>query len=419
MRNWAGNVAYGARRLVAPRSIEELQDVVRRADRFRVVGSRHSFNGLPDTDGDQLSLAALPRVLDLDPVAATVTIDGAMRYGDLAPVIDSAGFALHNLASLPHISVAGAVATGTHGSGVRSRNLAAAVRRVELLRTDGELVTVDRDADPDAFPGVVVSLGAMGVVTRLTLDLEPAYDVAQAVYDGLAPDAFRSRLEVVMGAGESVSAFTTWRGAIDQLWIKRRIPGTGDRDWPDDVFGALRATEARHPVAGMDPSACTEQLGIPGRWYDRLPHFRLDHTPSAGDELQSEWFVARDDAIGAFDALDALRDRIAPLLLVGEIRTIAADDLWLSPASGRDSVAFHFTWQPRDAEVRALLPAIESALEPFGPRPHWGKVFATAPDRVAAAYPRLADARALAARMDPAGRLRNAFLDRYLFGVAA
>jgi xylitol oxidase len=418
MRNWAANVEYGARRLVEPRSLDELREVVRAAGRFRVIGSRHSFNGLPDTDGDLLSLARLPRVLEIDPAASTVTIDGAMRYGDLVATLDAAGFALHNLASLPHISVAGAVATGTHGSGVRSRGLASAVRRVELLRTDGELVAFDRDADPDAFPGVVVSLGAMGVATRLTLDLEPAYEVAQVVYEDLSLDAFRSRFDVVMASGSSVSAFTTWQGAIDQLWIKRRVPAA-EPGWPEDVFGAMPATGPHHPVPGMDPIASTAQLGVPGPWYDRLPHFRLQFTPSAGDELQSEWIVGRADAVAAFDALDALRDRLAPLVFVTEIRTIAADDLWLSPAWGRDSAAVHFTWRPRWPEVSALLPEIEAALVPFGPRPHWGKLFAMAPAAIAAGYPRLADARALAIRLDPEGKLRNPYLDAYLFGGAA
>ena len=417
MRNWAGNLEYGARRLLEPRSREELQEVVRAAPRFRVLGSRHSFSAIADTDGDLVSLARQPRVLEIDRAASTVTVDGAMRYGDLAPVLDRAGFALHNLASLPHISVAGACATGTHGSGVWSRGLAGAVRRMELLRTDGEAVTFDRHADRGTFPGVAVSLGAMGVVTRLTLDIEPAYEIAQVVYQGLPHATFRSRLSEVMAAGDSVSAFTTWQDdTIDQVWVKRRTTDPGTDAWPDALFGARRATTPRHPVPGMDPAACTTQHGRPGRWHDRLPHFRLHHTPTAGDELQSEYLVAREQAPGALDAVQALRARITPLVLTSEIRSVAADGLWLSPAFDRDSIAIHFTWRPRWPEVRALLGAIEAALEPFAPRPHWGKLFTMAPDAVAGRYPRFGDARALAAALDPAGKLRNAFVDRYLFG---
>lgn len=421
MRNWAGNVEYRARRLIEPRTVDELQEVVGASSRFRVLGSRHAFSDLADTDGDLVSLARLPRVIDVDARAGTVTVDGAIRYGDLAPVLDAAGLALHNLASLPHISVAGACATGTHGSGVRSRCLSAAVRAVEVLRTDGEAVRFDRDADPDTFPGLPVSLGAMGVVTRLTLDTEPTYDIAQWVHDELPVDAFRSRFDELLADGDSVSAFTTWRDdVIDQVWVKRRT--TDDRAAAPSLverLGAAAATEPRHPVPGMDPAACTHQLGVPGPWHDRLPHFRLDHTPSAGDELQAEYLVARSDAPAAFDALRALRHRIAPHLFTSEIRTIAADDLWLSPATGRDSVAFHCTWRPHGPAVFELLPAIEAALEPFAPRPHWGKLFTVDPLALAERYPRHAAARALATTLDPAGKLRNRFLDRYLFGDGA
>jgi xylitol oxidase len=257
----------------------------------------------------------------------------------------------------------------------------------------------------------------MGVVTRLTLDVEPAYEVAQVVYEDLPIAAIRSRLDEVMAAGDSVSAFTTWRDdTIDQVWVKRRISETATDAWPDDLFGARRATTSRHPVPGVEPAACTTQLGHPGRWHDRLPHFRLDHTPSAGDELQSEYLVAREHAPGALDAVHALRARIAPLVLTSEIRSVAGDDLWLSPAFGRDSIAIHFTWRPQWPEVRALLGPIEAALEPYAPRPHWGKLFTTEPDAVAGRYPRIGEARALAAALDPAGKLRNAFVDRYLFG---
>jgi xylitol oxidase len=417
MRNWAGNYVYHARRLLEPRTLDELRETVRASRSFRVLGSRHSFNAIADTSGDHVSLARLPRVIEADAGTGRVTIDGAVRYGDLAPSLDHAGLALHNLGSLPHISVAGACATATHGSGDRLGCLSVAVTGVELVRADGELLALTRDANPDVFPGVAVSIGAMGVVTRLTLRAEPWYAVAQVVYDDLPAAAFRDGFDELTALGDSVSHFTTWRAEVlDQLWIKRRVPDGGPGPaFPDAVLAARRATGPRHPVPGMDPAACTEQDGVPGPWHARLPHFRLDHTPSAGDELQSEYLVDRRHVVAAYDALDALRDRIAPLVFVTEIRTIAADDLWLSPASGRDSAAFHFTWRPRWPEVEALLPAIESALAPFDPRPHWGKLFTLPGEVVASRYPRLADARSLAARLDPEGKLRNPFVDRYLF----
>jgi xylitol oxidase len=261
----------------------------------------------------------------------------------------------------------------------------------------------------------------MGVVTRLTLDVLPRYDVEQRVYEDLPLAALRGRFDEVLAAGDSVSLFTTWRDdVVDQVWVKRRIAagdvaGTAGAALPSPLLAAPPAGGPRHPVPGMDPAACTEQLGVPGPWHERLPHFRLDHKPSAGDELQSEWFVDARHVAEAFDALHALRRRTSPLLLVSEIRTVAADDLWLSPAYGRPSVAFHFTWRPDWAAVRPAIDAIETALAPFEPRAHWAKLFAMAPEAVAAAHPRHADARSLAAALDPAGKLRNAFLDRYLF----
>jgi xylitol oxidase len=391
---------------------------VRASSSCRVLGSRHSFSAIADTTGDHLSLARMPRAFEVDREAGTVTVDGAVRYGDLAPALDAAGVAFHNLGSLPHISVAGACATATHGSGDRSRCLAGAVTGLEVVRTDGELVRFDRAGDPDAIRAAAVSLGGMGVITRLTLSAEPAYEVAQVVYDDLPAASVRDRFDELTTAGDHVSLFTTWRGpVVDQVWVKRRVPADGAPvAFPDELLGARRAASARHPVPGMDPAACTEQDGVPGPWHARIPHFRLDHVPSAGDELQAEYLVDRQHAIDAFDALDAMRDRISPLVLTSEIRTIAADDLWLSPAFGRDSVAFHFTLRPIGDEVARLLPGIESALAPFDPRPHWGKLCTLPGDVVAARYPRLADARALATRMDPAGKLRNEYLDRYLYG---
>ncbi len=420
MRNWAGNIEYRSRRLLEPRSIEELQELVRVSSRFRVLGSRHSFNTIADTEGDHVSLARLTRVVDVDADARTVTVDGAVRYGDLPAVLDAAGLALHNLGSLPHISVAGACATGTHGSGDRSQSLAGAVRGIELVRTDGELVRLDASADPDGVLATAVSLGAMGVITRVTLAAEPWYEVAQVVYDGLPAAAVRDHYDELTTLGDSVSIFTTWRGdRSGQLWIKRRLSGDGGGEpFPAEVLDARRADGPRHPVPGVDPAACTEQDAVPGPWHARLPHFRLDHTPSAGDELQAEYLFDRRHVAAAFEALDALRDRIAPLVFISEIRSIAADDAWLSPAYGRPSVAFHFTWRPMRDEVAAMLPVVEAVLAPFEPRPHWGKLFSIPPDELAARYPRLADARAMAGRMDPEGKLRNAFTNAYLYGGA-
>ena len=412
VRNWAGNVTFGAAAVHRPTSVEQLQELVAASTRVRALGSGHSFSTVADSDGDLVSLADLPARFDVAEDRRSVTVAGGLRYGEVAPRLHAGGLALHNMGSLPHICIAGAVATGTHGSGERLGSLATAVVGLEMVLATGELVTVDRSTP--WFPGAVVALGSLGVVTALTLSVEPTYDVTQQVFDHLPAASLADRMDDVFSAGDSVSVFTLWdpRGA-DQVWVKRRA----DRGWdprPERWLGAVLAPDARHPVRSVPAEATTTQLGVPGPWHERLPHFRLDHTPSAGDELQTEYLVDREDAAAVLDAVGSLRDRIRPPLLVSELRTVAGDDLWLSPAYGRDSLAVHFTWRPDPAGVLPVVAALDSLMAPFGARPHWGKVFGTGPDALAATYPRFDDARRLRRELDPDGVFGNAFVDRYL-----
>jgi alditol oxidase len=263
-----------------------------------------------------------------------------------------------------------------------------------------------RRGDED-FAGAVVSLGLLGVVVRLTLDVLPAAEIRQYVYDDL-PDL--EHVTDLLDGGYSVSLFTDWRGpGATTVWRKVTEPVE-----PGPWFGARPADGPRHPVAGVPPETCTLQGGVPGPWHERLPHFRLDHTPSVGDELQSEFLVPRERAGEALAALGSLGDRIADVLLITEIRAVAADDLWLSMAYGRDSVALHFTWKPDAAAVAPVLDAVEDALAPYDPRPHWGKVSRFDPAQLDRTYPRLPDFRALVARWDPTGTFRNPLTDRAL-----
>ncbi|MFC4101621.1 FAD-binding protein [Paenibacillus xanthanilyticus] len=413
--NWAGNYRYGSSELLEPESLEEVRDMAVRASRIRALGSRHSFNGIADTGGSQISLRKLNRVIALDRERMTVTVEGGIRYGDLCRYLEDQGYALHNLASLPHISVAGAVATATHGSGDRNGGLAEAVRAIELVKTDGEIVVLTRGADRD-FEGAVVGLGGLGIVTKLTLDVVPAFQVSQTVYDQLPLSALDDRIEDIFSAAYSVSLFTDWTSAaFNQVWVKRKVEGEGaEAAASADFFGAQPAPVKRHPVPGQSAVNCSEQLGEPGPWHERLPHFRMDFTPSAGHELQSEYFVPRRHALEALRALDRIRERIAPLLFISEVRTIAADTFWMSPCYKQDSVGLHFTWKPDWEGVREVLPLIERELAPFGARPHWAKLFTMEPERVQAQYERLADFRQLLERYDPAGKLRNAFIDSYI-----
>ncbi|WP_344855751.1 FAD-binding protein [Amycolatopsis ultiminotia] len=416
--NWAGNLAYRAREVRTPRTLDEARELVAQASRVKALGSRHSFNPVADSPGGlQLDLSALELPTEITPATAgapaTVTLGGGARYGEVVPRIHEAGFALANLASLPHITVAGSVATGTHGSGQRQRGLASAVSAVELLTADGELRTFTRTGDPDVFSGVVVNVGALGVLTRLTLDLEPAFEVRQDAFDGLPWPTAIEHFDEIQAAGYSVSLFTNWaRDVVDQVLLKNRVPA----EVPGTLFGAVPADGPRHPAhaAGVSAENTTVQGGVPGPWYDRLPHFRVGFAPSVGAELQSEYFVPRAHAAAAFQALRGIGTRIAELVLVSEIRTIAGDDLWLSPAYGGDRVAFHFTWQHRQPEIEALLPVLEQRLAPFGVRAHWGKLFHGAP--LEPGHTGLPRFRALAGQLDPRGTFGNPFLDRTLSG---
>ncbi len=414
--NWAGNYTYCATGWHDPATLDELRRVVADAGRIRVIGSRHSFNDIADSV-ELVSLHELPHNVVIDRERATVTCSAAITYGALAVVLDDAGLALHNMASLPHISVGGAVTTATHGSGDANGNLATAVLGIEMVTSSGDVLSASRgDAD---FEGMVVGLGALGALTRLTLDVEPAYLVRQTVYERLSWDAFIANFDAVMSLGYSVSAFTDWTDDIAQLWVKSRVTADGrDHDppspssSPSSVFGAARAAGDRHPVPGASPAACTPQGGVPGSWLDRLPHFRTGFTPSRGDEIQSEFHVPRADGLGAIAAVRGLGADIAEHLLVSEIRTVAADTLWMSPQYERDSVALHFTWRLHPAAVRDLLLRIEEVLAPFGARPHWGKVFVAEAPATALLYPRRDDFVALAARLDGRGAFRNEWFER-------
>ncbi|PWR14127.1 FAD-binding protein [Micromonospora acroterricola] len=406
-RNWAGNVRYAARAFHRPTSIDELRRLVAGSPRIRAVGTGHSFNRFGDTTGDLVTLAGLPPAIDVDAERGRVTVTGALRYGDVAHRLHTQGYALANLASLPHISVAGAVATATHGSGQTHGNLATSVAALELVTADGDLLRVDRDTDGDTFAGMVVGLGALGLVTRVTLDLVPAFEVRQYV----RLDLPREALDEALGSAYSVSVFADWRTPrLREVWRKQRVEQPPP---PADWLGTTAADQPRHPVLGMPAENATPQLGVPGPWHERLPHFKLGFTPSSGDELQSEYHLPRAAAAEALAALDDVAHLIAPVLQVCELRTVAADELWLSPNHRRDSFVVHFTWIDDPASVLPVVAAVEERLAPFAPRPHWGKVFVTDPAELAARYPRYADFAALLTRLDPTGTFRTDQLDHH------
>jgi xylitol oxidase len=418
LKNWAGNVQYGSDRLYSATSMEQAQEFVRKHTRLKVLGTRHCFNHIADSNDEFLSLRSMDKVLALDSQARTVTIPANMSYGQLSPYLQEHGFALRNLASLPHISVAGACSTATHGSGEKNGNLATQVSGLEMITASGEIVILSRKHDGEDFLGAVVGLGALGVITKITLDLQPTFMMKQYVYENLPLSEMKDHFDAIESSSYSVSLFTDWqKKRINEVWIKSRVEPGSAFDPTPEFFGAKLATRNLHPIAELSAENCTEQMGVPGPWYERLPHFRMGFTPSAGNELQAEYFVPRRHAVEAILAVERLRDQVGPHLLISEIRTIAADDFWMSPCYKQPSVTIHFTLKPDWPAVRTLLPIIERELTPFQVRPHWGKLFTVPPARLKAGYEKLPAFIELSKKYDPHGKFRNDFLNKNIFGV--
>jgi alditol oxidase len=417
LTNWAGNLVYGTDRLYSANSLQQAQDFVKKERSLKVLGTRHCFNNIADSTHNLLSLKTMDDVVELDARASTVTVNAGITYGQLSPYLHSKGFALHNLASLPHISVAGACSTATHGSGEKNGNLATAVSGLEFVTAAGDLVRLSRQQDGETFQGAVVGLGAIGVITKLTLDIQPTFMMRQYVYENLPLDEVKEHFDAIESSAYSVSLFTDWqKQRMNEVWIKSRVENGHSFDAGPTFFRAKLATKNLHPIAELSAENCTEQMGVPGPWFERLPHFRMGFTPSAGKELQSEYFVPRQHAVEAILAVERLREQIGPSLLISEIRAIAADNLWMSPCYKQPCVTIHFTWKPDWPAVSRLLPMIEKELAPFNARPHWGKLFSTSPAALKSIYEKLPDFAQLSTKYDPRGKFRNQFLTKNIFG---
>ncbi|HTD99762.1 MAG TPA: D-arabinono-1,4-lactone oxidase [Mucilaginibacter sp.] len=415
LKNWAGNLTYSTDKVHYPKTVAEVQQLVKKLSKVKALGTRHCFNTIADSKDELISTRDLNKVITIDKKAHTVTVESGIKYGELAPYLHKEGFALHNLASLPHISVGGSITTATHGSGIKNGNLASAVTALEIVIADGSIVHLSKAADAEKLNAAIVGLGAIGIITKVTLQIEPTYMVSQRVFLKLPMAEVKQHFEKIMSAGYSVSLFTDWQSDhISEVWIKSRIGTDKDQSQPE-FYGAKAATKNLHPIFAHPAESCTEQLGVPGPWYERLPHFKMGFTPSSGKELQSEYFVPLKHAVEAMEAVSKLGKQIGPHLFITEVRTIAADNLWMSPCHNQTSVTIHFTWKPETEAVLKLLPLIEKALSPYNARPHWGKVFTLSPKVLASRYEKLADFKKLVAEYDPHGKFRNEFLEHNIY----
>ncbi len=414
LRNWAGNLEYSTNNFALPENADQIAKEISSANKLKILGTRHSFNKVADSEHKLVSLTKLQEMI-LNEEEQTVTVSAGVRYGELAQYLEERGYALHNLASLPHISVAGACSTATHGSGDSNGNLATVVEALEFVSANGSAHSLSRTSDPEKFAGAVVALGGIGAITKVTLKVQPTFQVTQNIFLDLPMQSVVDHFDEITSSGYSVSFFTDWQGdRVNQVWVKRKI-GEEYRPLQTEFFGAKAADRNVHPIIEISAESCTEQMGVPGPWYNRLPHFKLDFTPSAGEELQAEYFVPRLHAVEAIQAVASISDQIGPVLMITEIRTVAADDLWMSPAYGQPIVAIHFTLKPDWEGVQKLLPQIEAKLAPFEGRPHWGKLFTMDPKVLQSRYERLDDFKMLLQEYDPDGKFRNAFMEKNLY----
>lgn len=413
--NWAGNLTYSTDNLHTPKTVAELQEAIKSCKKVRALGTKHCFNKIADSTENQISTAEFNKIISLDKEKNTVTVEAGIKYGELCKYLDDNGYALPNLASLPHISVAGACATSTHGSGIKNGSLATAVSAIEFVNGKGEVVSLSREKDGEEFGAAVVNVGALGIATKITLDVQPTFKMKQVVYQNLPMSALEKNFEAIMSGGYSVSLFTDWRNKnVSEVWVKSKAEDM--KEVAPEFYGAKLATKNLHPIEALDPVNCTDQMGVEGPWYERMPHFKMGFTPSSGKELQSEYFVAFEHAYEGFMAIEKLNEKVAPHLFITEVRAIAADELPMSPFYKKTCVAFHFTWKQEVEAVMALLPEIEEALAPFAPRPHWGKIFTLKPAVLQSRIEKLADFKKIMEKHDPEGKFRNEFIDTNLFG---
>jgi xylitol oxidase len=412
LKNWAGNFEFSTSNVLYPKTVGEVQQLVKKYDKIKVLGTRHCFNRIADSKHNLLSTRELNKVISLDEQARTVTVEAGIKYGELCPWLTQKGFALHNLASLPHISIGGSFTTATHGSGVKNGNLSTAVAGFEMVTADGIVVQLSRAKDGDKFLAAVVGLGGLGVITKVTLNIQPTFEMKQFVFEHLPLSQLKDNFEKIVSAGYSVSLFTDWQqDSVNEVWVKSKTTESNN-DFGAEFYGAKAATKNMHPIAELSAENCTEQMGVSGPWYERLPHFKMGFTPSSGKELQAEYFVPMKNAVDAFMAIQRLGKQTGPHLFISEIRTIAADDLWMSPCNNQQSVAIHFTWKQEWDAVSKLLPIVEKELSPYHAKPHWGKLFTMPAQTLAARYEKMTAFKQMLKEYDPKGKFRNDFLDR-------
>lgn len=411
MQNWAKNITFSSQNYIEIENLTQLQKVIESSNKLKVIGTGHSFSEIADTTGTLISLKNLDAEIEIDEKSQTVRVSAGTSYANLAKYLEKNGWALSNLASLGEITIAGAVMTGTHGSGSDNKVLSDSVVAIEMILASGDKFVIDRK-DFAQFPGFVVSFGALGVFTKLTLKIVKSFSVKQVVYENIPIQSVLENFNEIFDRPYSASYFSNWSPKnTGQIWMKF-LDNEKFSELQSNAYGGNLALTNQHPVKVNHPGNCTEQMGVAGKWLFRLPHFKLDSSPASGDEVQTEYLVDRDYVQGYINELTKIGEDIAARVYATEIRTMSSDDLWLSGAYGRETVGFHFTWK-KTSEVKDFLPVIENILGKNKGRPHWGKLFSTPRAQLIERYPKYEEFRQLIQKYDSGNKFRNKFIEQY------
>ena len=430
-QNWAKTVYYN-HTIHYPKTVEEIQHILQYHAKIRVLGSMHSFNNITklpqEFNGVYISMSNMNQVIKCCR-GERVTIQPGITFGELGEYLHERNFGFHNMASLPHITVGGAISTGTHGAGVFNGNLASHVMQVKLISADGKLRTYRIGQDPE-FQHIPVSFGLAGIIVEIELDIVPDYDIQQCIYENLPFNTIKkSDYKTAFSSAYSFSIFTQWKNRkFTSIWAKYRLRkgrnGNEESIMIDcpDMNKIKPSSNKVHPLPGGDTSFVSGGIGKnykePG--YVGLPHFLMEGVPSQGEELQSEYFVSShmfDVVIEVLFHHFEENPKLYDLLYVSEMRFVAGDKLTLSPQHVLgSSIGFHFTWKKEFDQVVDALKGIENVLKPYNALPHMGKLFTMTGRELEGKYGQrnLRAFQSFVAPLDPLKKFVNPFLQNLI-----
>ena len=425
-RNWTDDQVCRPAEIARPHDAKGVTEIIDRATErglsIRVAGSGHSFNGSVLTDGLLVTLENMNHVIDVDRDAGLVRVEAGITLRALNEILADNGLALENLGDIDHQTIAGATSTGTHGTGGRFRNLSDALRSIEFVTADGSILEVDQESDADVWRAARVGLGALGVVTAVTLRVVPAFTL-RGVDDTAPLDEVLEGIDDLVDTHEHFEFYNFPHSSLAITRTSDRVDGpprprSRPRAWLTDVLLNNHTLGSACRLGRRFPSRIPTINRIASRIAGR--HLRVDRSDRVFATVRRFRFTEMEYALPRAAAAAAVRGvrRVineggfhVPLPM--EVRFVAADDAFLSPATGRATcyVAVHMfermAW-------RAYFGAVEEIMRELGGRPHWGKRHFQSVESLRPLYPdwdRFADVRA---RLDPSGIFTNAYIERVL-----